>query len=226
MADATEDKMKGGIRQRGSGWQAKVDAGRGADGKKQYVARTFRTRQVCGLRWQDVDLDAGRLTVRQELIVVEGKRVFKEPRTASSKAAVPLLQEVAVERWNWQTIQNVEKVTAGPLWEEHGGGLVFCQVNGRPLHPNTLRKRDFKRILARGGLPTDMRTHDLRHTVRAAIVASGADPKTAQALLRHADVGTTLARYTHLQSGMAERAIQHLRALLPDGTGSVGRGGS
>lgn len=169
--------------------------------------------ELCGLRWQDVDLENRRLTVRQEMVLVRGKRVLKEPKSGASRAAVPLLPEVVEALRDWKTRQDVERTVAGPLWEDHG--LVFCQPNGKPLHPDHPLKRHFRRILGRAGLPEALRIHDLRHAVATVAVSSGVDPKTAQASLRHSRVTTTLGIYAHLHPGLAEQAIQHLRALLP-----------
>lgn len=139
------------------------------------VTTALRRGELCGLRWQDVDLDAGRLSVQQELLVVDGKRVFKEPKSTASQAAVPLLPEAVQALRDWQTVQNVEKATAGPLWEEHGDGLVFCQANGWPLHPNNLLKRDFRGLLAKTGLDGKLRIHDLRHAVSTVLIGGGVD---------------------------------------------------
>jgi integrase len=84
-----------------------------------------------------------------------------------------------------------------------------------PLPRLTPARRDFRRLLAKAGLPTMLRIHDLRHTVATLLVGGGVDPKTAQALLRHSRITTTLGIYTHLQPGLAEQAVQHLRSLPP-----------
>ena len=42
--------------------------------------------------------------------------------------------------------------------------------------------------------------HNLRHSLESFLVQAGKDPKTVQALLRHADVKTTLQIYAHGRS--------------------------
>jgi Site-specific recombinase XerD len=39
--------------------------------------------------------------------------------------------------------------------------------------------------------------HTLRHSLATFLVGQNTDPKTVQAMLRHADVSTTLGLYTH-----------------------------
>lgn len=46
----------------------------------------LRRSELCGLQWPDVDLDAGRLSVRRARVVVDGRTVTKPPKTARSPA--------------------------------------------------------------------------------------------------------------------------------------------
>ena len=49
------------------------------------LAIGLRRGELLGLRWQDLDLDAGQLTVKQALVMLKGKSVIQAPK---SKAAV------------------------------------------------------------------------------------------------------------------------------------------
>ncbi len=174
----------------------------------------LRRGEACGLRWQDVDLDGGRLFVRQAAVVVGGKLIFKEPKTDSSKAAVPLLPEVVEALRDWRARQEMERTMTGPAWTETG--LVFTTDTGKPLWPDKLQKRDMKRILRRAGLPENIRIHDLRHTVATTLFAAGVHPKLVSAVLRHSRASITQDIYTHLLPNLAEGAVQHLRKLIPE----------
>jgi integrase len=54
------------------------------------VATGLRRGEVLGLRWQDVDLEAGRLTVQQTLEETRSGLAFKPPKTAKSRRCVPI----------------------------------------------------------------------------------------------------------------------------------------
>lgn len=74
--------------------------------------------------------------------------------------------------------------------------------------PNYLRA--FRQILAKAGLPTSIRPHDLRHSVATMLIANGVDPKAAASILGHATVEMTMdiyARATPAQRLSAAEAM-------------------
>ena len=54
------------------------------------AATGLRTGEALALRWQDVDLDAGMLTVRGTVGRIGGRLVVSEPKTDRSRRVVPL----------------------------------------------------------------------------------------------------------------------------------------
>lgn len=50
----------------------------------------LRRGEILGLRWQDVDLDAGRLSVRRVLTRANGKIFFREPKTKRGNRMVAM----------------------------------------------------------------------------------------------------------------------------------------
>lgn len=56
-----------------------------------------RQGELLGLRWQDINLDAGTLSVVQTLVKIEGRRpIFGEPKTKNSRRTIKL-SRVAVD---------------------------------------------------------------------------------------------------------------------------------
>jgi site-specific recombinase XerD len=134
----------------------------------------IRVAELCGLDRPDCDLQRGSVTVLGKRAKV--RRVpIGEPATA------------ALDRYLIQGRPFL--VTA-----ESPRGACFLNTAGRRLTP-----RDARRILARYPL-SDGRAvspHTLRHAFATHLLEGGADLRSVQELLGHADVATTQL-YTHL----------------------------
>ena len=75
-------------------------------------------------------------------------------------------------------------------------GYVFTRPDGAPFHPLYFTQR-FRLLLDRAGLPP-VRLHDLRHGTASLAHAAGADLRTIQDLLGHANVTLTADVYTNV----------------------------
>jgi hypothetical protein len=73
--------------------------------------------------------------------------------------------------------------------------------------------REFKALLARGGLP-DIRFHDLRHTCATLMLEGGTHPKIAAERLGHSDITVTLRTYSHVMPGLQQEAAEALDQLV------------
>ena len=95
-----------------------------------------------------------------------------------------------------------ERMRLAGVWKEHG--LVFPSQVGTPLWARNLN-HSYKRLLRRGGLPTDFRFQDLRHTCATLLLRQGVNPKFVQELLGHGDVSLTLNVYSHVLPSMGDQ---------------------
>lgn len=177
----------------------------------------LRRGELLALRWENIDLDAGVLTVKESLSRVKnpdtGKSelIFSEPKTENSKREVPLLPEVVQELRKHKARQNEEKLLLGAAYEDND--LVFCTAEGKPVEPrNLLRKH--KAILKKAGLRSEIRIHDIRHTFGTLLAQAGENPKNIQILLGHADVRTTIGTYCHSTMKDKRRTVERLAGIL------------
>ncbi len=171
----------------------------------------MRRGELLGLRWTDVDLDAGTLSVRRTLSRGESSRLESgEPKTASGRRRIALPGSV-VESLRRHRIRQVEyRLAVGPAFEDQG--LVFTNETGGPLHPNSLTIR-FRKLIAAGSVPK-IRFHDLRHTCATLLLSQGVHPKVVQERLGHADIAMTMNLYSHVTPDMQRDAADRLDALL------------
>ncbi len=52
--------------------------------------------------------------------------------------------------------------------------------------------------------------HSLRHCTASLLAASGVNPKTAQAIMRHSDINLTMSRYSHVFRGAESEAVESM----------------
>ncbi len=164
------------------------------------VTTGLRQGELFALRWEDVDLATGTLSVRSTLSGVEGGRpVFGTPKTAKSRRSVKLPSLAVEATRRHREAQEAEKSRMIPSWNPYG--LVFCTSTGTPLDRHNVVSRSFKPLLKKSGLP-DVRFHDLRHPCATILLSKGKHPKYVQVLLGHATVAITMDTYSHVLPGM------------------------
>lgn len=171
----------------------------------------LRQSEVIGLRWEDADLSAGRLEVRQALQRVLGRYELVDPKTEGSRRAVKLPPTVVLKLREHRARQAAERLRA-ERWSDEWG-LVFTTPRGAPLNARVLLTA-FQRKLSEAGLPK-VRFHDLRHACSSLLQAGGISPKVVQEQLGHADLSMTL-RYTQVLPELAEAAARRMEEVLAD----------
>lgn len=169
----------------------------------------LRRGEVLGLRWADVDLDAGTITVRHQLQKVDGEWGFVEPKSKAGRRTLPIPVFVLTVLKTHRTRQLEARLALGALWTDHD--LVCAAATGAPFDPMNLTNR-FQACLKRAGLPR-MRFHDLRHGCATLLLANGATLKEIQTILGQSDYKSTLV-YAHvLPEVLHQNAIRMQSAL-------------
>jgi integrase len=171
----------------------------------------LRLGEATGLKWEDIDLHGGHLTVRRALQRQRGKGLtLVEPKTARSRRTIPLVAEAAEVLRHYRARQAEARLAAGPVWQDQG--LVFCTSIGGPLDPARVNEA-FHRALDRAGLPR-VRVHDLRHSTASILLALGVPVHEVSAILGHCQASVTLNVYAHVTpSGQAD-AMRRFGAAL------------
>ncbi len=170
----------------------------------------LRQGEVLGLRWEDVELDAGKIHINRALQRVEGKLVLVEPKSRSSRREVKLSTIAAQALREHRARQTRERLRLGERWIDHG--LVFTSEHGLPLDGNTLTKR-FQAMLKRIGLPR-MRFHDLRHSSASLLLSQGIPARMVMERLGHSDIGLTLNTYSHVIPALRQEAADAMDRVL------------
>jgi integrase len=172
----------------------------------------LRMGESLGLRWSDIDLEAGTLRVHRQLQRVRegGGLVFSEPKNASRRT-IDLPQRALEALRSHRKRQIEQQLSAGTKWQDND--LVFASYKGTPMDAQNIVNRYFKPLLRRAGLP-DIRWHDLRHTCATLLLSRGTHPTYVQKLLGHASVQLTLDRYSHWMPSMGKHTASAMDEAL------------
>jgi integrase len=175
-----------------------------------FLGRGLRRGEVCGLRWDAVDIEAGRLAITATRVLTEGGQVVSSrPKTDAGVRRISLDAHLVATLRAHRRRQLEERLRAGEAYQD--SGFVFTDELGTAYYPDTFSER-FDRLVAKAGLPR-IRLHDARHTC-ATSLAAGEPVKVVQEMLGHASPTITLGVYAHVLPGMAESAGERLSARL------------
>ena len=176
------------------------------------LALGLRLGEALGLRWSDLDLASGRLTVRYGLQRLDREAVLVEPKSSASRRTVTLPAFAVSALHHHRAHQAEQQRCAGTAWKGNPWGLVFTSTIGTPLFARNVH-REFKGILRAGELP-DLRIHDLRHSAAAILIAQGVSAKAISDLLGHSAASFTLQVYGHLMEETKREVAARMDAVL------------
>lgn len=169
-----------------------------------------RRAEGLGLRWADIDFDAGHCRIVQQVVLADGVLMVDTPKTTSSARPIALdATTVAVLREHRRR-QSEVRLMMGPGWHDHG--LVWCRPTGEPLRPK--RVNELLKGSLRGVDVPPLSPHGLRHTWATLALESGVPAKVVADRLGHTRIGTTLDIYTHSTPVMHRDAADTVAALI------------
>lgn len=171
----------------------------------------LRAGELRGLRWSDIDMDSGRITVARQLAYVGGKYIIQTPKSAKERmfplpaAALEILKKHRIA-------QQEDRMRCGARWIETdiSRDLVFRMPDGSHYKVRALNYA-VKKAGAAVGI-TDMSPHDLRHSFAVSAIRSGMDIKTVQHVLGHSSASITLDIYAHYTEDMGREAARRMDA--------------
>lgn len=174
------------------------------------IATGLRRGELLGLRWGDIDLATGRLTVSRALEQVGGVIRPKAAKSDSGHRTVAL-PAAAVARLALQRLRATE--TAEALSRAIDSLPVFPAGDGHSwANPDGVSQAG-RRALHAAGLADSL--HGLRHAHATALLSHGINPVAVSARLGHADIATTMRLYGHVLPRDETAALAVLDEALP-----------
>lgn len=143
------------------------------------VTYGLRRSEVCGLRWDAIDFDAGTIHICHTAVMNKGRVVYSDStKTDSSNRVLPLTDNMRAYLQKVKCQQAENKELFGDAYID--SGYVCVYPNGAPIRPDYVTPH-FQRRLKEIGLPV-IRFHDLRHSAVYALRKGGCDAKDIQCM--------------------------------------------
>jgi integrase len=171
----------------------------------------LRRGEALGLRWSDLDLDAGRASIRQTVIAIRHKPEFGTPKTKKGRRSVKLDAGTVAALREHRKRPAAERLLMGAGWAD--SDLVFCHVDGTMLHPERFT-RSFSEAAQRLGLPRLGPHVAMRHGWATLALENGIHPKVVQERLGHSNISITLDTYSHVIAGLHDDAAEQVAAMF------------
>ncbi|WP_327007565.1 site-specific integrase [Dactylosporangium sp. NBC_01737] len=168
--------------------------------------RGLRRGEIVGLRWEDVDLVAGELTVREQVLVIGGEEQAGPPKSVAG------VRTLALDEFSTLMLKDLQDGHRRRFGRVDPKGRVFRRPDGRPVRADWLTRR-FRKLVGDLGLPP-VRLHDLRHAAAGLAGAAGVDLKVIQHDLGHSSAVTTADTYAVVFRQLAKESVHATAALL------------
>ncbi|WP_413790609.1 tyrosine-type recombinase/integrase [Bacillus thuringiensis] len=169
----------------------------------------MRQGELLGLRWKDVDLEKGHLTISQTLSH-DGKTFLLGGKTKSSLRKILLPASTIAKLKKHRAVVLKEKLSQGEEYQDND--LVMCTPSGTPINPANVR-RSLNALIQKAAVPK-IRFHDLRHTHATLLLAKGVNVKVISERLGHSNIKITLDTYSHVLPTMQEDAVNKIEEIL------------
>ncbi|MFR9526291.1 MAG: tyrosine-type recombinase/integrase [Rikenellaceae bacterium] len=162
----------------------------------------LRIGEICALRWSDIDIDKGVISVRQTIqriyIIEEQSRrtelVIDTPKTKNSIRDIPMTRELQ------KLIKHLKQIINNDF---------FVLTNEpKPTEPRTYRNY-YKQFIKELGI-SELKFHGLRHSFATRCIESKCDYKTVSVLLGHSNISTTLNLYVHPNMEQKKKCIDQM----------------
>lgn len=170
------------------------------------VVLALRIGEIVALRWPEVNLKTGRITICRTISRDEnGHRYIKDGvKSPTGRRTLILPPQCLSALIAHKADSDMRRKALGDLWSDDDA--VFDDNTGAYLTSDAPLRREYERICASVKDLPRIRPHDLRHTAATAMLRAGIPIQTVSQILGHANAHITLKVYAWVLDAMAEEA--------------------
>jgi integrase len=163
----------------------------------------LRASELLAVKWADIDFVTGEINLSRGIL----RQHVGEMKTEASRKPIPMDAVLAAVLISWRATcpynQECDYIFASP--HRHGS---------QPYWPTAGMEDHIRPVAVRAGIPKRVGWHTFRHTFGTLLKSQGADLKTTQELMRHANASVTLDRYVQAMTpAKREAQCQIVRAI-------------
>ena len=192
----------------------------------------MRVGEVTGLRWKDIDLEAGTIDVNHTLVFYnKGHKqtyAINSTKTPCSNRTVPMLESVKEAFLEEKRYQKEKGLYCTSIIDGYQD-FIFCKKFGEVLNLGVINKalrrimRDCNDEVLENHEGDDMPVllprfscHIFRHTFTTRMCESGMNLKVIQGILGHKDIRTTMDIYADITKELQDIAMDDLTKYLEE----------
>lgn len=163
----------------------------------------LRIGEICALKWKDIDLKNGLISVSKTIIRVKNmddkqksktKVIISDAKTNNSVRVIPLSKNIISILSEYKSKDDMFLITGTQKYME----------------PRVYHNK-FKKVLKDANIG-DYKFHVLRHTFASNCIKKGFDPKTLSEILGHSDIRLTLSLYVHSDIDLKRALMEKLNS--------------
>ena len=162
----------------------------------------LRLGELRGLTWDNIDFENMTLSVKKNVVTVDGKVYVTTPKSKKSVRTIPLTKTLADDL----------KILKGNCKKYYGFNnkwYVFGDI--KPITQERMRVR--KNLLAEKSGVKPIRLHDFRHSCASLLINNGANIMIVAKYLGHTKIDETLNTYSHLFKNKMEDIVKIMNTL-------------
>jgi integrase len=166
----------------------------------------LRREEICGLKWENIDIEDGKITICIARTQAGGKTIEKGTKNKSSYRTLYAPEDL-IELLSKVKAQQVERMgELGSAYKDED--FVVAWENGKPYRPNYLSEL-FKKVIDNNELEP-ISLHNLRHSFASICNDLGINIHDISKALGHSHISTTSAIYTHMFDKTHKKAISRM----------------